>query len=303
MKNENGLLFVALAIAWGSAFTAIKAGLEFFPPVLFAALRYDLAGILMLAYVLLTTDHWRPETRTEWVVVGIEGLFLIAIYHAFLFVGELGTTSAAAAIVVSFSPILTPVFARLLLPNERLSTLGICGLLVGFVGVAILSNPDPGNLLGTRTISLGFVFVAAVAFALGSVLTQRVDNGLPARTMEAWAMIIGAIIMHIGSFGIGESLAAATFTPKAIVALVFLSVVSSAIGFLIYFTLLQRLGSIEINLVSYATPIVAAVTGLIFLGETLTVVTIVGFAFIFVGFVLLKWHTIRREFVPQSIGT
>lgn len=297
MRFRNATLFVALSIAWGSAFTAIKAGLEFFPPVLFAAVRYDLAGILMMAYVLLTTDHWLPENRDEWLVVGIDGLLLIAAYHAFLFIGEQGTTSGASAIVVSLSPILTTVFARAFLPHERLTTVGTVGLLLGFVGVGILSDPDPGNLLGTRTVSLGFVFVAAVAFALGSVLTQRLDTDMPARTMEGWSMVIGAGLLHAASVGIGESVADVELTPEAIGALVFLSVVSSAIGFLIYFDLLNRLGSIEINLVSYAAPVVATVTGFIFLSETPTALTVVGFGFVFGGFVLLKRRTIRNQIV------
>ena len=297
MRFRNGALFVALTLAWGSAFTAIKAGLDFFPPVLFAAVRYDLAAVLMLAYAVLTIERWRPRTRDEWLVVGIDGFLLIAVYHAFLFVGEQGTTSGVAAIVVSLSPILTTVFARGFLPNERLTALGVVGLLAGFVGVGILSNPDPGNLLGARTVSLLFVFVAAAAFALGSVLTQRVGSDLPARTMEAWAMVTGAVMLHVGSLAIGESLSEVQVTPTGVGALVFLSVVSSAIGFLIYFDLLKRLGSIEINLVSYAVPVVATTTGFVFLGETPTAATALGFAFVFVGFGLVKWRAIRREFV------
>jgi len=63
VRYRNLVLFVALAVAWGSAFTAIKAGLEFFPPVLFAAFRYDAAGVLMLAYAAYTTNQWRPKSR------------------------------------------------------------------------------------------------------------------------------------------------------------------------------------------------------------------------------------------------
>ncbi|MFB6361417.1 MAG: EamA family transporter, partial [Halobacteriales archaeon] len=56
-RYRNLALFLLLALVWGSAFTAIKAGLEFFPPVLFAAIRYDLAGVLMLAYAWNATEH------------------------------------------------------------------------------------------------------------------------------------------------------------------------------------------------------------------------------------------------------
>ncbi|ESS04473.1 MAG: permeases of the drug/metabolite transporter (DMT) superfamily, partial [uncultured archaeon A07HR67] len=267
MRLRNPLLFVALALAWGSAFTAIKAGLAFFPPVLFAAFRYDLAGVLIFGYAVYATDRWRPRTRNEWLLVGIGGSLMIAAYHAFLFVGEQGTTSAAAAIVVSLSPILTTGFARALLPDERLTALGTVGLLVGFLGVGVLSNPDPDNLLNTRTVSLCLVFVAAACFALGSVLTRRVDGDLPIETMEAWSMLVGAALMHAASLALAESVTDVRWTAEALLALLYLVVVSSALGFLIYFDLLDRLGPIDINLVSYAAPVVAAVTGLVVLGE------------------------------------
>jgi len=295
MRFRNALLFVALAVVWGSAFTAIKAGLEFFPPVLFAAFRYDAAGVLMLGYAAHATDRWRPRTRDEWVVVGIGGSLMIAAYHAFLFVGEQGTTSAAAAIVVSLSPILTTGFARVLLPDERLTAVGIVGLLVGFVGVGVLSDPDPTNLFDARTVSLGLVFLASACFALGSVLTRRVDDDLPIETMEAHSMILGAVLMHVASVGVGESVAAVEWTGEAVLALAYLVVAASALGFLIYFDLLERLGPIEINLVSYAAPVAAAATALVFLNETPTQYTVAGFLLILVGFSLIKRRELRSE--------
>jgi len=297
MRFRNAALFLALAVVWGSAFTAIKAGLEFFPPVLFAALRYDVAGVLMLGYAAYATDRWRPREGSEWVLVGIGGALMIAAYHAFLFVGEQGTTSAAAAIVVSLSPILTTGFARAFLPEERLTALGIAGLAAGFVGVVVLTDPDPTDLLDARTVSILLVFLAAASFALGSVLTRRVEGELPIETMEAWSMLLGAVLMHGISAALAESAGEIRWTPEAVLSLSYLAVVASALGFLIYFDLLDRLGPIEINLVSYAAPIAAAVTGVLILEETPTAATAVGFLCVLSGFALIKRRALREELV------
>ena len=296
-RYRNLLLFVLLAAAWGSAFMAIKAGLEFIPPVLFAALRYDVAGLLMLAYAFYATDQPIPQTRGQWAVVGIGATLLIAGYHTLLFIGETdpAVTSAAAAVIVSLSPVLTTGFARVFLPEERLTTVGIVGLLLGLVGVAILSNPDPNNLLTGGAVAKLLIFGAAAAFALGSVLTTRIDASLPIETMEAWSMVGGALIMHVVSFGLGESLADVVWTVESLAALAYLSVVASALGFLIYFDLLERLGAIEINLVSYVAPVFAALAGWAVLDEVPTTYTVVGFLVIFVGFLLLKRRAIRAE--------
>lgn len=296
MRYRNALLFVALAATWGSSFVAIKAGLADIPPVLFAAIRYDIAGVLVLGYAAVAVDRWYPTNRRELAAVTIGSAFLIAGYHALLFVGEQGTTSGAAAVVVSLSPVLTTGFARLLLPEQRLTTVGTTGLLLGLAGVVVLVRPDPANLFTSDTVSVGLIFGAALSFALGSVLTQWLDAGLPIETLEAWSMVGGAVLMHLLALALpGESLAAIDWTPRALVALAYLSVVASAIGFLVYFDLLEKLGAVEINLVSYLAPVVAAIVGFAFLGEVIGVATGVGFLLIFAGFGLLKRHALASE--------
>ncbi len=300
VRYRNLALFCLLAAAWGSAFMAIKAGLGtpsepayfYDAPVLFAAARYDLAGLLMLAYGAWATDRWRPRGRDEWLLVAVGAVFLIAGYHALLFVGERGTTSAAAAVIVSLSPVLTTAFARALLPDERLTVVGLVGMTLGLVGVAILARPDPANLVGSRYEAL--VFGAALSFAFGSVLTQRLETALPIETMEAWSMLGGAALMHALSVGLRESVDGAPPLDAA-VALLYLAVVASAGGFLIYFDLLDRLGPIEINLVSYVAPVFAALAGFLVLGELIDLPTVVGFLVILVGFVLVKRRAIREE--------
>ncbi|AKH98201.1 DMT family transporter [Halanaeroarchaeum sulfurireducens] len=290
-------LFVALAAVWGTAFVAIKAGLDPFAPapVLFAAVRYDIAGVVMLVYAAVAVDRWIPRGRREWALVGVGGTLMIAGYHAFLFVGEQHTTSAAASIVVSLSPVLTTGFARALLPGQRLTSTGVAGLFLGLAGVIILSNPRPGSLADPASSGVLLVFLAALSFALGTVLTKVIDAPLPIETMEAWSMVLGAAVMHLASVAIGENASAVTVTPTAVIALAYLSLVASAVGFLIYFDLLARLGPIEINLVSYVAPVFAAVTGWAFLGETITATSVAGLLTIFLGFWLLKRERLGRE--------
>jgi len=314
-RYRNLALFLALAALWGAAFVAIKAGLDFFPPVLFAALRYDVAGALMLGYAVWVTDRWRPRTRPEWVLVGVGGTFMIAAYHAFLFVGELNTTSAAAAVVVSLSPVLTAGFSRLYFPDEPLTPLTVVGLLLGLVGVGVLNPPDPNALLETGFVANVLVFFAATTFAFGSVLTRRIEADLPIETMEAWSMLLGAGIMHAVSVALpSESLSSlgrvdwGCLSPEAVVglqwscgglvagsALAYLSLGASAVGFLIYFDLLDRLGPVEINLVSYVAPVAAAVVGVIALQEAVDLSTAVGFLIIFSGFALIKRTALATE--------
>lgn len=305
-RYRNLALFLVLAAIWGSAFMAIKAGLAYFPPVLFAAVRYDVAGVLMLAYAAWAADDPRPRTLGQWTLVAVGATLLIAGYHALLFLGESdpAVTSAAAAVIVSLSPVLTTGFARVFLPDERLTAVGVGGLCLGLLGVVVLARPDPGAILAGGVVAKLLVFGAATSFALGSVLTRWIDATLPIETMEAWSMLGGALLMHAISVALGESVGDVTVAAEGLLALAYLALVASALGFLIYFDLLERLGAVEINLVSYVAPVFAALAGWVFLREDLSVATVGGFALIFVGFLLVKRRAIRAELprLRRSMG-
>ncbi|WP_410766787.1 DMT family transporter [Haloferax sp. DFSO60] len=300
-RYRNVGLFIVLAAVWGSAFMAIKAGLAYFPPVFFAAVRYDIAGIIMLAYAFYATSAPLPRSRADWMEVGIGAVLLIAAYHALLFIGQTDptVTSAAAAVIVSLNPVLTTGFAQGLLPEERLTAVGIVGLLFGLAGVAVLSELDPSNLLAGGTVSKLLIFGATAAFAFGAVLTRRIDSEMPIETMEAWSMLFGALLMHVVSVGLGESIGDVVLSTEAVLALGYLALGASALGFLIYFDLLERLGAVEISLVSYVAPIFAALSGWLFLSEVPNASTASGFVLIFLGFVLLKRDAIREELRHQ----
>ncbi len=290
-------LFVLLSFLWGTAFVAISAGLEHLPPVLFASLRYDVAGVLLLIYAAVGTNQWLPRSRADWIAVTVGALLVIAAYNALLFIGQQGVTSGVAAILIATSPILTTGFSRLLIPGHRLSFVGGFGLLFGFVGVVLVAVPDPSTVAVDDLFAPGFVFFAAVSVALGSVLLQRVEEDIDIEGEVAWSFIFGAIGMHILSGLLPtESVGDATLSVDALVAVVYLSVFASVIGYVIYFRLLARVGAVEINLVSYAAPVFAAVFGWFLLGETLEPLAVVGFGVIATGFVLLK----REEIADRS---
>lgn len=108
-------------------------------------------------------------------------------------------------------------------------------------------------------------------------------------------MLGGAGLMHVISSGLGESVADVTLTPVAIASMAYLAIAASAAGFLVYFDLLERLGPIEINMVSYVAPVFAALSGSLFLQEAITATTVAGFLLIVTGFSLLKRRAIAEE--------
>jgi drug/metabolite transporter (DMT)-like permease len=284
--------FLVLAALWGSSYPAIKAGLSGFPPILFAALRFDLIGLLVFGYAV-TTGEWRLG-RGDVAGVVLGGVFLVAVHNALLFVGQGYVTSAMSAVVLSTIPILAAGFSRPLLPSERLTAVELAGLLVGLVGVGVVATPSPSSLDAATGVGVVILLCSAGSFALGGVVLRRVRTDLPVVAMQAWMMLVGGGLLHVASLAAGET-QAVQWSTDVVLAFVYLVPFAGAVGYLLYFALLDRVGPVEINLVGYVAPVFAAVVGWAALGEQLAASTVGGFAVIVVGFVLVKRDAIRAE--------
>ncbi|MFC6834913.1 DMT family transporter [Halomarina ordinaria] len=289
---RDGLLFALLAAFWGTSFVAIEIGLEHFPPLLFAGLRYVVAGGIILGYAVLTADRLLPATRGDWAAVGVVGAFIIAGYHGLLYLGELYVSGAVASVVISLSPVLTAVFASVLLADDYLGPVEAGGLAFGLLGVVVVAAPTPGAVAGTNLLGVGLVFLGGACFALGAVLTRPVQSTMPLSSLEGWGMVVGSALLFAGADLRGESLAAIDWSGPALPALVYLTLVSGVVAFLIYFTLLDRVGPTEINLIGYVEPAVAALVSWAVLGHLVDATTLAGFVAIFVGFALIKRDTL-----------
>ena len=113
--------------------------------------------------------------------------------------------------------------------------------------------------------------------------------------LTGWSMAVGATVQLGFALVLGESFAAVRPTASALVALLYLGVVGGAVGFVIYFTLLERLGPLEINLIAYLVPIVTVAIGWAFLDEPIVPEMVVGFIVVLVGFALLTDREIAAE--------
>lgn len=296
-STRSVVMFLATAVFFGGTFVAAKAGIEYMPPLLFVALRFDVAAVLLLGYVLLThsREEWLPRTRADLAGIAAAGLFSIGLANAMLFLGQQYVSSAVASIVFSLNPILTPVFAAFLLSDERLSAPEAVGMVVALLGVAIVIGLDPVNLLASAGAVHAILLAGAVGAALGGVLIRRADASMSSTARTAWGLPLGALLCHLLALSQGERVAAIEWTPTGLVALGYVSVFSGVLAYIAYFGLLDEIGAIRTNLAFYLVPVVAALGGWAFLGEVITPTTVVGFLVVFVGFVILNHRWVGRE--------
>jgi len=291
------IAFAVAGVLFGGTFVAAKAGLDYFPPLLFVALRFDVAAVALAAYAVVTTprDELLP-TRSDIGGILATGVLAIGLTNALLFVGQEYATSAVAAIVFSLNPILTPVFAALLLADERLSRRGLTGMVLGFVGVALVVDPEPTTLLAPD-VGTVILLCGAITGALGSVLIRRAGGTLSSTVRTAWGLPFAAALTHLLSWMAGESPAAVVWSPEALTALAYVGLLAGAVAYIAYFGLLDTAGAIRANLVFYAVPVVAALGGWALLGEVVSTLAVGGFVTIFAGFAV-----IGSESVDADIG-
>ncbi len=303
MDRRTICYFVASSLLFGGTFVAAKAGLEYFPPLAFVALRFDIAAIVLLGYVLATRSRAEltPQTRGDVAGILATGVLAIGLTNALLFVGQQYATSAVAAIVFSLNPILTPVFAALLLADERLSARGAGGMLLGLGGVVLVVGPSPAVLLDGNALGQAILLAGAVSGALGAVSIRRAGSTMSSTVRTAWGLPFAALLTHGLSWASGESMGSIVWTPEAVLALGYVALFAGAIAYVAYFGLIDSAGAIHANLAFYVVPVVSTIGGWALLGETISALTIVGFLVIFAGFAVLGSESVDlRRIYPAA---
>lgn len=295
-RYRNLGFFLTAATLTGGMYVANTAGLAYLPPVFFASLRFLVAAGLLFPYVTLRSESLRPQTRADFLAVLASGGVIVAAANAFLFVGQQYTTSATAAILISLSPVLTVGLAAAVLPGERLTCRRVLGVILGLLGVGIVAHPDPTTLLSATIVGKGFIFLAALSLAVGSVVLRYLPSALSPLAITAWATLVGGLVMLALSLVRGEPFLAASWSSVAVLAVVYNGVIATPLGYIAYFTLLETVGPVRVNLLTYVSPFVTALAGWLLLGEHLSSLAVGGFVVIVSGFVLVEYQGLAREF-------
>ncbi|MFB6164238.1 MAG: DMT family transporter [Haloarculaceae archaeon] len=282
-------LFAFVAVAWGGSYPAIEIGLRSVSPVFYAAIRLLVAAAVGLPVAALFVDDWIPRTTDDRRYVLVTGLFVGALANGFLFVGQQYATSGQGAVFVGLNPVLAAGFSSVLLPATDLSAVEALGVLFGIAGVTLVGNPDLTSLgsLGGQYV----LVLTAASLALGSVLSERLDPTISPVAGNGWAMGVGGLLLLAGSGALGGPVVVSRITPSVVAAALYIGVVATAGGYGAYFALLSRVGAVRTNLVSYVVPLVATVSGLVLLGQPVTLRLLGGFALIAAGFAAVN----RRE--------
>lgn len=299
-------LLVLVMFVWGLNVVAVKFLVEHFPPVAMQSIRIFIAGVVTIT-VLYFLHDLRKMTKKEWLYTFLAALLGQAAHHAFLAIGLVETTSSNAALILGLIPLTTAILASLFL-NEKLTTLRIIGIGLGFVGVAIVVLQN-NNGLGTISRGDLIVFTSMLSQAFSFILINKVTTTLSSRQMTAIMLLIGSMVLLGMSFLFEpQSVTQMTQgTPLVWSVLILSAVLATGLGHLLFNEAIHQIGAEQTAIFNNLIPFFALVGAFLFLGESILLVQVVGFilivsgVFLGTGYVDSIWKRRREEKSQKQI--
>lgn len=297
------LAFLVLYVSWGTTYAAIKIGVEHFPPLLFGGVRIALAGAILLAVLTVCGQSLvlPRQTLRNQVLIGV--LFFLS-GNGLLIIAERTVDSGLTAVLISPTPLLLALIEWLLPGGDRLTVRGWLGLLLGLVGAVALAAPDVSSWAQIRS-DPGVVLLigSSVSWAIGAALARH--GAMPASPFVAagYQMLFGGLGATFVGIMLGEAgqvhFSAASW--PGVWAFLYLLVFGSLLGFVAYVYLLANVSAALASTYSYVNPALALVIGAVFLGEQITVGTVLAMLVILMGVALVKFGGVHPKI--QQAGT
>ena len=274
MESKDWILLISLAAIWGSAFMFIKISAVDFGPILLVALRLLIAGLVFMPLLLQKKNRFLFKPY-------LPGILIIALisnalpFTLFAF-ASLGATSNMLGILNGTTAFLTTLIAYFWL-NESISIKQIFGLCLGFIGVIILVNPSNGSITILASIC---ALIGSLCYAFNGNYLQKYHYNSNKIVLIGWSMLFGGLLMMpIAVFNLPDQIPSF----NSFLALLWLAVVSTGIGYLGFVRLIDRIGAVKTSTLTYLLPVFSIIWGAIFLNEKITVIIFVGFTFVMMG--------------------
>src|SRR5271170_3871829 len=282
------LAFAIIYFVWGSTFLAIRTGVREVPPLVLAAMRFSVAGLVLFGWVLARGE--RAPTIREWRSASLLGLVIFVFDYGLLFWAEQRVPSGIAAVMLATIPVFMALCEIIFLRTQRLTARLALALLIGIGGVGVLMSHTL-NLGGAPIDKLGAtaLIFASISWSIASVLARKLPL-TSSKVMSSGAqMLCGGILLAIaaGAFGEFRNFHPWSVSRGAWLALLYLIVAGSIIGFTAYVWLLHHESPTKVGTYAYVNPIVAVLVGYFLGGEALTARTILGTFLVLISVVVI----------------
>ncbi|MFT3743296.1 MAG: EamA family transporter [Pyrinomonadaceae bacterium] len=292
--------FAAVYLIWGSTYLAIKYAIETMPTFLMAGVRFLVAGGILYGVARLSPGYEKPKA-VHWRTSFIVGALLLGVGNGAVVVGEHYISSSMTALLIASNPFWMVTLGWLFMgrgkPNYKVSL----GLLVGFIGVAmlILGRPDASSTGDSQWLGIVLIVIATIGWAFGSLYGATAPTAKSNILAAGMQMLAGGLILTVVSAIAGEW---QRFDYHAIsnvswIAFLYLIFVGALVAYTAYSWLMQNASPSAVSTYAYVNPVVAVFLGWAIAGETLSAQMLLGAAVIVVSVMLVTANNRKK---PQT---
>ena len=296
------LAFAIIYFVWGSTFLAIRVGVREVPPLILAAMRFLVAGVVLYGWMMARGE--RSPSGRQWMSASLLGIVIFVFDYGLLFWAEQRVPSGIAAVMLATIPVFMALSEIIFLRTQKLTVRLALALSVGIGGVAVLMSHSL-NLGGAPIDKMGAaaLMFASISWSLASALARKVPLP-PSKVMSSGAqMLAGGVFLTLAAGVLGEF---RNFHPGMVsrgawLALLYLIVAGSIIGFTAYVWLIHHESPTRVGTYAYVNPIVAVVVGYFLGGEALSLRTILGTLFVLISVVVITTTRLKKPLATRLV--
>jgi drug/metabolite transporter (DMT)-like permease len=285
---SRAMIWAALGIVyvvWGSTYLGILVAVRTLPPFLMASIRFLIAGGLLYLWSIRRGDRVsdRPGWK-QWAAAAVVGFLLLVSANGMLAWAETRVDSGVSSLVIATVPLWMALIDRVAY-GQRLSGTAVGGLVIGLAGAALLAGPTgPGHLEPLGAIVL---LGSAISWAAGSLYSRRAP--LPRRPLvgASMEMLAGGILLAVIALSLGEAKQVGDVSTASLLAVLYLIVFGSLIGYTAYVWLLRAAPTSLVSTYAYVNPVVAVFLGWAIVSEPIGARTLVAGAMILLAVALI----------------
>ena len=285
--------WIAVCILWGTTYLAIRIGVEHIPPMIFAGVRWIIAGIIFI--LLLKLQGKKLPSKKDIIPISIAGISLIGIGNGLVVTGEQFIGSGMAALLITTVPFWVVGMEALIPSGPKLNFIILAGLILGLLGVFLIFEgnreqlPDPSYLPGVLCM-LG----AVIAWSFGTVYSKYKKVAVHPLMNAAVQMLIAGSAQTILGLSIGEA-SQVSLHPEGISSFFYLVIAGSILGYGSYIYAIEHLQLSFVATYAYINPVIALFLGWLVLNETMNLSIIMAAAIIIAGVIIVRQGTKRNS--------
>lgn len=284
LRRKILIAFGCVYFFWGSTYVAIRFGVEVLPPFVLGAVRYTIAGLLMLAFCWTRGIKLRLSGREAWLQITI-GVLMLTGGNVGLMYAERTLASGLSALIIAVIPLYVALFEAVTPRGEGLRARGWIGITVGFAGLVVLLAPGlRDSLHGNRGQMIGGLFAlgCALSWTAGTIIARRFKMPVSPFASAGWQMLAAGLLNTIVMLAL-HSNRDSHWGTQAWSSVIYLVTFGSLVGYTAYIYLLEHVPVAKVSTYAYINPIVAVVLGAIFLHERMVGIEYVGMAAILIA--------------------